>query len=55
FFSCLKSHILAHLSGKEYDGNESTFSAREQNSVIFLQNQIYCHEVLHVNYTTYDL
>ncbi|KIK82551.1 hypothetical protein PAXRUDRAFT_153654, partial [Paxillus rubicundulus Ve08.2h10] len=55
FLSCLKSHILAHLSGKEYDSNESTFSAREWNSVIFLQNQIYCHKVLCVNYTTYDL
>ncbi|KIJ06917.1 hypothetical protein PAXINDRAFT_19881 [Paxillus involutus ATCC 200175] len=32
FLSRLKSHIPACLSGKEYDGDESTFSARERNS-----------------------
>ncbi|KAG1897413.1 uncharacterized protein F5891DRAFT_1191849 [Suillus fuscotomentosus] len=55
FFLCLKDHLLGCLSGLAYDGDETSFTAAEWNSVIIINNWIYCYKVLHVNYTTYDL
>ncbi|KAG2029598.1 hypothetical protein BDR03DRAFT_800706, partial [Suillus americanus] len=55
FLPCLKDHLLGRLSGLAYDGDETSFTATEWNSVIIINNRIYCHKVLRVNYTTYDL
>jgi hypothetical protein len=41
--------------GLEYDGDECEFTTAERNEVIITRNEIYSHQRLHVNYTSYDL
>ena len=55
FVPKLKNHLLSCLSGDQYNGDESVFTACQWNMVSFVQNQIYRHKVLRVNYTTYNL
>lgn len=55
FIPKLKAHLLSRLLGGEYDGDEMLFTAHQRNMVTFVQNRIYRHKVLRINYTTYDL
>ena len=55
FLPRLKNHFLSHLLGLRYDGDELDFTPSDCHSIIFDNNIIYCHKVLHVNYTTYDM
>jgi hypothetical protein len=41
--------------GRDFDGDEQAFSDEEWASVIFVNNYIFHHKVLRVNYTTYDM
>ena len=43
------------MLGRQYNGNEHPFTAQECNALIIINNRIYKHNTLHVNYTTYDL
>ena len=38
-----------------YDGDEHAFSNEERDTITFVGDRIYKHDVLCVNYTTYDL
>lgn len=51
----LKNHLLLCLVGSEYDSDKTSFTARQRNAITFVQNRIYRHKVLRINYTTYDL
>ncbi|EDQ99528.1 uncharacterized protein LACBIDRAFT_334986 [Laccaria bicolor S238N-H82] len=55
FILRLKNHLLSQLLAREYSGDETEFTSKEQNSVAFINNCIYSHKVLRVNYTTYDM
>ena len=55
FIPKLKDHILSRLSGCAYDGDEVTFSEAERDSIRFVNNKLYRHKTLRINYTTYDL
>lgn len=55
FVPHLKEHLLSHLLGHRYDGDECTFTVQEHNALTLVNNCIYKHNILHVNYTTYDL
>lgn len=55
FLPRLKDHLLARILGQEYNGDETEFSAAEQAQVIFINDHIFRHKVLRINYTTYDL
>jgi hypothetical protein len=55
FVSRLKEHLLERLLGQQYDGVEVSFTPEERNSVMFVNNRIYKHKVMRVNYATYDL
>jgi len=46
---------LARLLGRVYNGDELTFTPAERNTITFVNNRLYKHKVLRVNYTTYDL
>ncbi|KAG1849714.1 hypothetical protein F4604DRAFT_1971016, partial [Suillus subluteus] len=54
FLPRLKDHILTCFLGYD-DSEECTFTAAQRNSLIILNNKIYKHKVLRVNYTTYNL
>jgi hypothetical protein len=43
------------LLGCNFDGDKHSFTAAERNRLIIINNRIYKHKVLRVNYTTYDL
>jgi hypothetical protein len=55
FIPWLKKHLLGCLLGHEYDGNKHSFTAQECNTLVFVHNRIYKHNVLHVNYMMYNL
>jgi hypothetical protein len=43
------------LLGKEYDGDEQEYTDVERNNMLIIDNQLYYHKTLRVNYTSYDL
>ncbi|KAF8675505.1 hypothetical protein AX14_005100, partial [Amanita brunnescens Koide BX004] len=52
----LLDHLLARLNGIElFDGNEHSFSDADRSSIVLVNEAIYQHKVLRVNYTMYDL
>jgi hypothetical protein len=51
----LKDHLLGRLLGLGYDGDEHTFTDKDRHTVSFVNNRLYQHKVIRVNYTTYDL
>ncbi|KAM6499872.1 hypothetical protein JOM56_005380 [Amanita muscaria] len=55
FIPRLKTHILARLRNLEYNGDEHQFSNEELSDVIILDDTLYRHKVLRINFTTYDL
>lgn len=55
FIPCLQDHLLAHLLGLSYDGNEYNFSDEDWDCINIMDNQIYFHQTLSVNYMTYNL
>ncbi|KAI0063164.1 hypothetical protein BV25DRAFT_453896, partial [Artomyces pyxidatus] len=55
FLPRLQDHILGRLQGREYDGDEHEFTDADRNTVLFVNNKMYMHSVIRVNYTTYDM
>ena len=47
----MKEHILDRL----LESHEAEFTMRQRNQLLFVNNRIYPHKVLRINYTTYDL
>ncbi|THG92874.1 hypothetical protein EW026_g8186 [Hermanssonia centrifuga] len=55
FVPRLKDHLLARLSGDEYDGDEREYTNAERRALILVDNRIYQHKVIRINHTSYDL
>ncbi|TCD64617.1 hypothetical protein EIP91_003851 [Steccherinum ochraceum] len=55
FLPKLKDHFLARFLGMQYEGDERTFTDEDRRRVIIKDNVIYKHQVLRVNYTSYDV
>jgi hypothetical protein len=55
FLPQLKDHLLSRILGRQYDGDETEFSSAERAQVLFVNDRIFQHKVIRVNYTTYDL
>jgi hypothetical protein len=57
FLPQLKNHLLARIIGLNSAGEEPEmdFTSAERNTITFVNNRLYRHKVLRVNYTTYDL
>ncbi|KAF9493426.1 hypothetical protein BDN71DRAFT_1395141, partial [Pleurotus eryngii] len=54
FIPQLKSHLLARLLGQTYNGDEHEYSSDQLDTVLIVNDRLYFHKVLRVNYTTYD-
>lgn len=54
FIPRLKDHLLARYKNIPYDGEEHAFSDEDRDTMTFSANRMYSHEVLRINYTTYD-
>ncbi|KIM63149.1 hypothetical protein SCLCIDRAFT_24518 [Scleroderma citrinum Foug A] len=56
FLPKLKNHILWHLMLSGEPGNEDDeFTQAQHNALAIVNNRIYRHKVLRINYTMYDL
>lgn len=51
----LTNHLIGCLTGKAYVGDEEECTAGEQLGLEILDNTLYEHKVLRVNYTSYDM
>jgi len=47
--------MLARLLNQTYEGNEGKFTNSDWQTITFVNNHIYRHKVLRINYTTYDV
>lgn len=54
FIKKLRTYILAQILGEEYDDDENQFSAEQLSQLTIVDDVIYFHGTLRVNYTTYD-
>ena len=54
FIPKLKDHILMRLLHQEDNTTTRSFSNEERAKLIILQDQLYFHSTITVNYTTYD-
>jgi hypothetical protein len=54
FLPNLKDHLLGCLLNRDHDGDKYNFTDQEQQDVTLVNNRMYRHKVLCVNYTTYD-
>ncbi|KAF9541101.1 hypothetical protein CPC08DRAFT_730863 [Agrocybe pediades] len=55
FYIKLKNHLLSQLLAKDDTANLDQFSPLERAMVTIINDNIFEHHVLRVNYTTYDL
>ncbi|OCH83554.1 hypothetical protein OBBRIDRAFT_742975, partial [Obba rivulosa] len=55
FIPKLTDHILARLSGQDYNDDEREYSSAERQTVRFMRNKLYQHKKLQINFTTYDM
>ncbi|KAJ3556338.1 hypothetical protein NM688_g2089 [Phlebia brevispora] len=54
FMSDLQDHFLARILGAGFNGEEHAFTDEQRSHVRIVANRIYRHQVMCVNYTTYD-
>ncbi|ETW76898.1 hypothetical protein HETIRDRAFT_422253 [Heterobasidion irregulare TC 32-1] len=55
FCTCLTDHLLARFMGLTYDGDEHSFADEQLLQLEIMQNRMYEHNVLRINYTSYDV
>ena len=55
FLGKLKDHLLGRLLGEEYDGGERTYDQSQRSTVTFVNDVMWSHLTMQVNFTTYDL
>ena len=55
FLGKLKDHLLGRLLGEEYDGGERTYDQTQRSTVTFVNDVMWSHLTMQVNFTTYDL
>ncbi|KAJ7315108.1 hypothetical protein DFH08DRAFT_926901 [Mycena albidolilacea] len=55
FLKKLRAHLLSRLLDIPYDGDEVEFSQEDLMNVTFTRDRIYAHQVMRINYTTYDV
>ncbi|KAF9494121.1 hypothetical protein BDN71DRAFT_1393825, partial [Pleurotus eryngii] len=54
FLPKLQAHLLACILGLSYSGDEHDFSPQQLRQVVLVNNRLYAHKVLHINYTSYN-
>jgi hypothetical protein len=55
FIPRLKDHLLARQNDIPYDGEEHAFSNEQRDTISLVGSRMYKHDVIRINYTTYDL
>ncbi|KDR69150.1 hypothetical protein GALMADRAFT_230924 [Galerina marginata CBS 339.88] len=55
FYPKLQEHLLARLHHPTWTGDGSEFSDEERSKLAILNNRLFRHKVMRINYTTYDV
>ncbi|KAF4568042.1 hypothetical protein EYR36_010050 [Pleurotus pulmonarius] len=55
FIPTLKAHLLTRLLNLPYGGDEHVFTTEELAKVIIINDNVFEHQTLAINYTTYDM
>ncbi|KJA19627.1 hypothetical protein HYPSUDRAFT_143405, partial [Hypholoma sublateritium FD-334 SS-4] len=55
FYPKLQEHILARILHPTWSGDGNEFSDEERNKVFIVNERLYRHKVMRINYTTYDV
>ncbi|KAJ6490960.1 hypothetical protein C8R45DRAFT_195539 [Mycena sanguinolenta] len=55
FLKKLRTHLLYRLLDLPYDGDEAEFSPQDLMDVVFQNDRLYTHQVMRINYTSYDV
>ncbi|GJE92524.1 hypothetical protein PsYK624_086780 [Phanerochaete sordida] len=55
FMPLLKDHLISRLIGREYEGDETAYTAEERSKLYIRGDRLYRHKVMRINYTTYDM
>ena len=55
FYPKLQDHLLARLEHPTWSGDGNEFSNEERFKLVILNNRLFRHKVMRVNYTTYDV
>jgi hypothetical protein len=55
FLPNLKMHLLSRIKGDAYTGEELQYSDADRDSIKLKHHRIYRHQVIRINYTTYDM
>ncbi|KAF7291080.1 hypothetical protein MKEN_01491700 [Mycena kentingensis (nom. inval.)] len=51
----LKNHLLTRVLHPEYSSDGSEYTATNRNNIFIVNNRLYRHKVLRINYTSYDI
>ncbi|KZT05798.1 uncharacterized protein LAESUDRAFT_621005, partial [Laetiporus sulphureus 93-53] len=55
FLPSLKDHLLDQLLGHAFDDDEVDYMDAEHASMLIVNDHLYKHKVLRINYTTYNM
>ncbi|KAF8955631.1 hypothetical protein BDZ97DRAFT_1673366, partial [Flammula alnicola] len=55
FYPKLQEHILGRLHHPTWSGDGNEFSNEERSKLVILNNRMFRHKVMRINYTTYDV
>ena len=55
FHSKLHDHLLGRMLHPTWSGNLNEYSAKEHGRICIVNNRLYIHKVMRINYTTYDV
>ncbi|KAI5115613.1 hypothetical protein M0805_009615 [Coniferiporia weirii] len=55
FIQVLLDHVLMHAHTAGYDDDNAIFSDADRNTITIINNRMYEHKILQVNYTMYDM
>ena len=55
FLPNLRTHLLLRIRGDAYTGEELQYSNVDRDSMKLKHNRIYQHQVIRINYTTYNM
>ncbi|KAJ7017029.1 hypothetical protein C8F04DRAFT_980188, partial [Mycena alexandri] len=55
FLPKLREHLLSRVLHPTWSGNGSEYNAQERSKLLIVNNRLYRHKVLRINYTSYDL
>lgn len=51
----MTDHLLGRITHPTWSGDSNEFSVEERRGIVIVNERLYCHKIIRVNYTSYDL